>query len=64
VLPTSVYPDAHVHVFPSPVYAGALHVQVKLPGVFAHVAFASQPAVCVAHSSMSVHTLPSPFVSV
>jgi hypothetical protein len=37
-----------------------LHAHVNVPEVFVHVAFASQSFVPSAHSSTSVHVLPSP----
>jgi hypothetical protein len=37
-----------------------LHVHVKLPAVFAHVAFALHPPLLVAHSFTSVQVTPSP----
>jgi hypothetical protein len=45
-----------MHAVPLPV-CPAGHAQVKLPGVFVHVAAASQLSVFVAHSSMSVHVV-------
>jgi hypothetical protein len=48
-----------MHAVPLPICpVGQAHV--KLPGVFVHVAAASQLLVWVAHSSMSVQVTPVP----
>jgi hypothetical protein len=50
---------SHAHDVPLPICpVGQVHV--KLPGVFVHVAAASQLLVCAAHSSMSVQVAPVP----